>query len=199
MNGEWAASQTRLSLSLAARAGSVSRPQDSLSRRGATVVVIGRSPQSVGDARKEISANGVAIAADVTKSSEIDAVFQTARETYGRIDVLYANAGIAKLGSVAETTDEMFDDILNTDFRAAYFTVQKALPLLSDGGESVSQLPLKDNAFSTFPGQNPPFELRPENGVSLPTKACSANGHRQQCHQATSERQIAFAPTSLIA
>jgi len=67
------------------------------------------------------------------------------------------------------------------------------------GGESVSQLPLQDNAFSTFLDQNPPFELRPENGVSLPTKACSANGHRQQCHQATSERQIAVAPTSLIA
>src|SRR5258707_6200431 len=67
------------------------------------------------------------------------------------------------------------------------------------GGESVSQLPLQDNAFSTFLDQNPPFELRPENWVSLPTKACSANGHRQQCHPATSERPIAVAPTSLIA
>ena len=104
---------------------------------GATVVVIGRSPQSVGDAQKEIGASGVAIAADVTKSAELDAVFQTVREKYGRIDVLYVNAGIAKLGSVAETTEEVFDDILDANFRAAYFTVQKVLPLLSDGGAIV--------------------------------------------------------------
>jgi NAD(P)-dependent dehydrogenase (short-subunit alcohol dehydrogenase family) len=103
----------------------------------ATVVVIGRSPRSVGDAQKEIGANGIAIAADVTKSTELDAVFRTVREKYGRIDVLYANAGIAKLGSVAETTEEMFDDILDANFRAAYFAVQKALPLLSDGGAIV--------------------------------------------------------------
>jgi NAD(P)-dependent dehydrogenase (short-subunit alcohol dehydrogenase family) len=104
---------------------------------GATVVAIGRSPRSVGDARKEIGANGVAIAADVTKSTELDAVFRTVREKYGRIDVLSANAGIAKLGSVEETTEQMFDDILDANFRSAYFAVQKALPLLSDGGAIV--------------------------------------------------------------
>jgi hypothetical protein len=59
------------------------------------------------------------------------------REKYGRIDVLYVNAGIAKLVSVAETTEEIFDEILDANFRAAYFTVQKALPLLSDGGAIV--------------------------------------------------------------
>jgi NAD(P)-dependent dehydrogenase (short-subunit alcohol dehydrogenase family) len=106
-------------------------------REGATVVVIGRNPRSIGDARKEIGANGLAIAADVTKSAELDAVFETVREKYGRVDVLYANAGIAKLGSVAETTEQVFDDILDANFRAAYFTVQKALPLLSDGGAIV--------------------------------------------------------------
>ena len=47
------------------------------------------------------------------------------------------NAGIAKLGSVAETTEGIFDDILNANFRGAYFTVQKALPLLPDGGSIV--------------------------------------------------------------
>ena len=106
-------------------------------KEGAKVVVTGRSPQSVGDAQNEIGANGVAIAADVTKSDELDSLFQKVREKYGRIDVLYANAGIAKLGSVAETTEDVFDDILNANFRGAYFTVQKALPLLLDGGSIV--------------------------------------------------------------
>jgi NAD(P)-dependent dehydrogenase (short-subunit alcohol dehydrogenase family) len=104
---------------------------------GAKVVVTGRSPQSVRDAQKELGANGVAIAADVTKSAELDALFRQVRETYGRIDVLYANAGIAKLGSVAETTEDVFDDIVDANFRGAYFTVQKALLLLRDGGAIV--------------------------------------------------------------
>jgi NAD(P)-dependent dehydrogenase (short-subunit alcohol dehydrogenase family) len=72
---------------------------------GAKVVVTGRSKQSIGHAQKELGKNGIAIAADVTKSADLDALFQQVREKYGRIDVLYANAGIAKLGSVAETTE----------------------------------------------------------------------------------------------
>jgi NAD(P)-dependent dehydrogenase (short-subunit alcohol dehydrogenase family) len=65
--------------------------------------------------------------------TSLNSLFQQVREKYGRIDVLYANAEIAKLGSVAETSEDVFDDILNANFRGAYFTVQKALPLLVDG------------------------------------------------------------------
>jgi NAD(P)-dependent dehydrogenase (short-subunit alcohol dehydrogenase family) len=106
-------------------------------KEGATVVVTGRSSQSVSDAQKELNANGVAIAADVTKSADLDSLFNEVREKYGRIDVLYVNAGIAKLGFVAETTEKIFDEIVDANFRGAYFTVQKALPLMSDGGAIV--------------------------------------------------------------
>src|ERR1019366_6941520 len=68
------------------------------------------------------------------------------------------------------------------------------------GGESVSQLPLKDKAFLTFFGQNPPFELRSEKGIFGSAKACSAGGPSSTTTPpATSERQIAVAPLSLIA
>jgi len=89
--------------------------------------VTGRSRQSVGYAQSELGTNGVAIAADVTTSADLDCLFQQVREKYGRIDVLCANAGIAKLGSVAETTEKVFDDILDANFRGAYFTVQKGI------------------------------------------------------------------------
>ena len=108
-----------------------------LIKEGAKVVLTGHTSRSVGDAQNEMGANGVAISADVTKSAELDSLFQQVREKYGRIDVLYVNAGIAKLSSVAETTEEVFDDILNANFRGAYFTVQKALPLLPDRGSIV--------------------------------------------------------------
>jgi hypothetical protein len=68
------------------------------------------------------------------------------------------------------------------------------------GGESVSQLPLKDNAFSTFLDQNPPFELPPKwNSAFDKNLSRSMARHQQHCHQATSERQIAVAPLGLIA
>jgi NAD(P)-dependent dehydrogenase (short-subunit alcohol dehydrogenase family) len=106
-------------------------------KEGAEVAVTGRSQRSVEDPQTELGATGTAITADVTKSAELDSLFRLVREKYGRIDVLYVNAGIAKLGSVAETTEEIFDEILDANFRGAYFTVQKALPLLSDGGAIV--------------------------------------------------------------
>jgi hypothetical protein len=69
------------------------------------------------------------------------------------------------------------------------------------GGEGVSQSLLKDKAFSTFLDQNPPIELRPEKGDFAFDKGLSRPKarHRQQCHQAVSERQIAVAPLNLIA
>jgi len=104
---------------------------------GATVVVTGRNSQSVSAAQSELGANGIAIAADVTKSADLESLFKQVRDKFGRIDALYVNAGIAKLGSVAETTEDVFDAILDANFRGAYFTVQKALPLMSDGGAIV--------------------------------------------------------------
>ena len=74
---------------------------------------------------------------DLRTSSDCQRLVDFVVREYGRIDVLYANAGIAKLGSVAETSEQVFDDVLDTNFRGAYFTVQKALPLLSNGGAIV--------------------------------------------------------------
>src|ERR1700730_6260712 len=68
------------------------------------------------------------------------------------------------------------------------------------GGENVSKLPLKDNAVATFLDQNPPFEPRPKwNSAFDKNLSRSMARHRQHCHQATSERQIAVAPLGLIA
>jgi NAD(P)-dependent dehydrogenase (short-subunit alcohol dehydrogenase family) len=106
-------------------------------KEGAKVVVTGRSSRSISDAQKELDAHGIAIAADVTKSADLDSLFKQVHERHGRVDVLYVNAGVAKLGSVAETTEEVFDEIVDANFRGAYFTVQKALPLMRDGGAIV--------------------------------------------------------------
>ncbi|MCP6760428.1 MAG: glucose 1-dehydrogenase [Fischerella sp. CENA71] len=106
-------------------------------RQGAKVVVIGRTPDTLSQAAKALGPNALVVSADVTKSAELDELFKQVREKYGHIDVLFANAGIAKLGSVESTPEEVVDELFNTNFRGNYFTVQKALPLLKDGGAIV--------------------------------------------------------------
>ena len=73
----------------------------------------------------------------MTKAAERDYLVTTVREKHGRIDVLFANVGVAKLARLENTSEDLFDEILDTNLRGNYFTVQKALPLLSDGGAVV--------------------------------------------------------------
>ena len=79
-------------------------------KEGANVVVIGRNRQALADAQKEIGAKGIAAPADVTKLTALDSLFQLVYEKYGQLDVIYANAEIARRGTVGEVTAEAFDD-----------------------------------------------------------------------------------------
>lgn len=104
---------------------------------GAKVVVTGRTPDMLSQAAKALGSDALVVCADVTKPAELDELFKQVRQRHGHIDVLFANAGIAKLGSVESTTEEVVDELFNTNFRGNYFTVQKALPLFKDGGAIV--------------------------------------------------------------
>ena len=106
-------------------------------RQGAKVVVTGRTPDTLSQAAKVLGSDAIVVSADVTKSAELDELFKPVRQKHGHIDILCANAGIGKLGSVETTTEEVVDELFNTNFRGNYFTVQKALPLLKDGGAIV--------------------------------------------------------------
>ncbi len=101
---------------------------------GGSVVVTGRDETTLKAATKSLGRQALAVKTDVTKTSDLDTLFATIREKYRRIDVLFVNAGGAKVASVADITEELFDEISNTNFRGAYFTAQKAIPLLSDEG-----------------------------------------------------------------
>jgi NAD(P)-dependent dehydrogenase (short-subunit alcohol dehydrogenase family) len=103
-------------------------------REGAKVVVTGRRPETLAAAARTLSKDAITLNADVTKAADLDRLFAAVRESHGRIDVLFANAGAAKLAPFESTSEALFDEMMNINFRGAYFTVQKALPLLSDGG-----------------------------------------------------------------
>ncbi|RFS81217.1 SDR family oxidoreductase [Actinomadura spongiicola] len=99
---------------------------------GASVVITGRDQARLDSAVKELGGDRVlAVRADVTSLSDLDALTETVRERHGHLDVLFANAGIAVFGPAAQTTEDEFDRAVNVNFKGVYFSIQKALPLLT--------------------------------------------------------------------
>ena len=105
--------------------------------QGAHVIIIGRNTEAVAKAAKEIGGDTLAITSNVARVAEIDRAFQTIREKVGRVDVLFVNAGIAKFAPLAESSETLFDEMTNANVKGAFFTVQRALPLLSEGASVI--------------------------------------------------------------
>ena len=101
---------------------------------GATVIVTGRNPETLEQAKKTLGAGAEVIATDTSDLKAVEQLFKTIGQKYKKIDALFVNAGIAKFVPLAQSTPEMFDEQFNVNVRGAYFTVQHAAPLISDGG-----------------------------------------------------------------
>ena len=101
---------------------------------GATVVVTGTTPANVAAAQKELGASATAIQSDTSKLADIDSLMNQIRKKHARIDILFANAGVGAFAPVEQVTEDAFDRIFNINVKGLYFTVQRALPLMPDGG-----------------------------------------------------------------
>jgi NAD(P)-dependent dehydrogenase (short-subunit alcohol dehydrogenase family) len=108
-----------------------------LKDEGARVAVSGRSKKTLDDAVKILGKDALAVQADVAKLGEIDRLFAAVSEKFGKIDVLFVNAGVAKFVPLNAVTEEHFDEIFDIDAKGAYFTIQKALPYLNDGASII--------------------------------------------------------------
>ncbi|MFH5229172.1 SDR family NAD(P)-dependent oxidoreductase [Antrihabitans spumae] len=106
---------------------------------GAQVVIAARGKPGLDKAVEELNAGDrlTAVAVDVADSSDLDALVDAIRTRYGRLDVVFANAGIAAFLPNADITDAEFDRVVATNFKGVFFTVQKTLPLLADHGAIV--------------------------------------------------------------
>ncbi|HEY4746633.1 MAG TPA: SDR family NAD(P)-dependent oxidoreductase, partial [Steroidobacteraceae bacterium] len=105
--------------------------------QGAQVVISGRDQKTLDQAAKELGPDVLVVRADVAKLADIDKLFAAVRAKFGRVDVLFVNAGIGKFVPFEAVTEELYDAILDINLKGAYFTIQKALPLLSDGASIV--------------------------------------------------------------
>lgn len=102
-------------------------------QEGASVVITGRNQATLNTAVSTIGTDTLAIQADMANLPAIDALFEQVRERYGRIDVLFLNAGIAKFVPLEGVTEAIYDEMMDINLKGVYFSVQKALPLLAEG------------------------------------------------------------------
>ncbi len=104
---------------------------------GAYVFITGRRDQELAAAVKEIGRNVTAVQGDVAQLDDLDRLFSQIEREKGRLDIVFANAGIAKYGRLGQITEELYDSIFNINVKGLLFTVQKALPLLPDGASII--------------------------------------------------------------
>jgi len=99
--------------------------------------VTGRRKAELEAAVKEIGENAEGVAGDVSKLADLDRLFARIKDKKGRLDVLFANAGIAKYATLGEITEELYDAIFDINVKGLLFTVQKALTLMPDGSSII--------------------------------------------------------------
>jgi NAD(P)-dependent dehydrogenase (short-subunit alcohol dehydrogenase family) len=104
---------------------------------GAYVFITGRRDQELAAAVKEIGRNVTGVQGDVSNPADLDRLFTQIKRERGKLDVLFANAGIAMYAPLGKITEELYDSIFNINVKGVLFTVQKALPLLPDGASII--------------------------------------------------------------
>jgi len=108
-----------------------------LQDEGAKVAISGRNKKTLDEAVKTIGNGVVALQADMSKMADVEKMYAEVSRKLGKIDVLFVNAGVAKFAPIAETSEGMYDEMFDINIKGAYFTIQKALPLLNDGASII--------------------------------------------------------------
>jgi NAD(P)-dependent dehydrogenase (short-subunit alcohol dehydrogenase family) len=104
---------------------------------GAYVFITGRRKEELNAAVKEIGKNVTAVQGDVSNLADLDRLFAQIKKEKGKIDIVFANAGVAKYAPLGEITEEFCDSIFDINVKGVLFTVQKALQLLPDGASII--------------------------------------------------------------
>lgn len=106
-----------------------------LKEQGATVIITGRRKEAIEKAAHELGVT--AIVADQSSVLDIENLVSEVKGNYKEVDILFINAGIAGLGTIEHATEELFDSIIDINFKGAYFTLSRFIPLLKDGASVV--------------------------------------------------------------
>jgi NAD(P)-dependent dehydrogenase (short-subunit alcohol dehydrogenase family) len=104
---------------------------------GAYVFITGRRQQELDEAVKAIGSRVSGVQGDVARLADLDRLYETVARLKKRIDIVFANAGVGEFAALGSISEEHFDKLFNINVRGTLFTVQKALPLMNDGGSII--------------------------------------------------------------
>ena len=104
---------------------------------GAKVAISGRNLKTLEEAAQTLGKDVLAVKADTANLEEIEKFLSAVNRKFGKIDVLFVNAGVAKFAPLTETREALFDEQFDINIKGAYFTIQKAVPHLNDGASII--------------------------------------------------------------
>ncbi|MFZ5863915.1 MAG: SDR family oxidoreductase [Nitrospirota bacterium] len=105
--------------------------------QGAKVAITGRDKKTLDDAVTALGSGTIGMQADVREAGALDRLFKTVSSQLGKIDVLFANAGVAKFAPIADTPESLYDEVFDINVKGVFLTIQKSLPHLNDGAAIV--------------------------------------------------------------
>jgi NAD(P)-dependent dehydrogenase (short-subunit alcohol dehydrogenase family) len=103
-------------------------------KEGAQVIITGHNPKTVEDAQKALGPSALVVASDASNLASTDTLMKMVAEKFGRLDVLFANAGIAQFAPAEQVDESFFDRHFDLNVKGLFFTVKKSLGLLTEGG-----------------------------------------------------------------
>jgi len=106
-------------------------------QEGATVIIVGQNPARLQSAASQLGDSVTVLRGDVSKLAEVEGIIKQISEKFGRIDVLFANAGMGLASPLEAVTEDQIDRQFDVNFKGVFFTIQKAAPLLAKGGSIV--------------------------------------------------------------
>ncbi len=98
---------------------------------GARLAISGRNKASLAQSKSDLGADVLAVQSDAGNLADIESLMQQIQNQFGNLDILFVNAGIAEAAPFEFVSEQQFDEMVNIDIKGAFFTIQKALPLLT--------------------------------------------------------------------
>ena len=108
-----------------------------LASNGASVVIAGRDQKTLDGALQIIGETAIGVKTDVTDLSQITDLFEQTMAKFGKVDILFVNAGIGKFAPLEQSDESLFDEIVNINLKGSFFTVKNSLPYLNDGASII--------------------------------------------------------------
>lgn len=123
-------------------------------QEGAKVVITGRRQKELDEAVASVGENIEGVQGDVANLADLDRLAAHIKAKYGRVDIIFANAGLGRLNPIENVTEGEYDLIFNVNVKGLFFSVQKLLPLVPDGGSIILNASIAANkgmeAFSVY-------------------------------------------------